>query len=268
LAPDLPESSEPASFSLTVYKLYRALTQTQETVSDQVRGEDPSLGGRFFWVGELDAVGCALVVAANIAGAASLTASRYPVAQRQAIRDGVIDFLVTSLDEALRIIKNEIRKRETVAVCVAAAPSDVLREMEQRGVRPDVLRDAVTEAGRRLETARGTDQESDKSEVLLVWSVESAPAQELPKLDALVTECLDPKDSIAHRWLRFATRYLGRLSQNTRVLAADRALAEQIIARIRRQTASGEIKVRSRLELRSATRTEEFVFGPSAVGDA
>ena len=34
------------------------------------------------------------------------------------MRDGVIDFLVTSLDEALRILKNEMRKRTAVAVCV------------------------------------------------------------------------------------------------------------------------------------------------------
>jgi hypothetical protein len=52
------------------------------------------------------------------------------------------DFLVTSLDEALRILKNEIRKREAVAVCVAAAPRPWRCEMLERGVLPDLLRPA------------------------------------------------------------------------------------------------------------------------------
>ena len=67
--------------------------------------------------------GRALVVAANIAGAATLAATADRAAQKQALRDGVADFLVTSLDEALRILKNQLRKRETVAVCVALRPA-------------------------------------------------------------------------------------------------------------------------------------------------
>ena len=48
--------------------------------------------------------------------------------------------MVTSLDEGLRILKNEIRKRETVAVCVALSPDTLQREMQERGVLPDLLR--------------------------------------------------------------------------------------------------------------------------------
>ena len=81
-----------------------------------------------------------MVVAANIAGAATLVATADRAAQRQAIRDGVADFLVNSLDEALRILKNQLRKRETVAVCVGLAPEAVEREMKERGVAPDLLR--------------------------------------------------------------------------------------------------------------------------------
>jgi len=86
---------------------------------------EPNLGGKLLYAGELDQEGRALIVAANIAGAASLTATAGSAAQKQAIRGGIIDFLVTSLDEALRILKNEIRKRETVTVCVTAATAAV-----------------------------------------------------------------------------------------------------------------------------------------------
>ena len=52
---------------------------------------------------------------------------------------GVIDFLVNSLDEALRILKNEIRKREPVSVAVSIAPQAIAQEMLDRGVLPDLL---------------------------------------------------------------------------------------------------------------------------------
>ena len=61
---------------------------------------EPSLGGKLLYAGELDAEARALLVAANIAGAASLAASADAAARKQAMRDGVVDFLVTSLDEA------------------------------------------------------------------------------------------------------------------------------------------------------------------------
>ncbi len=106
---------------------------------DSAADRETGLGGKLFYAGELDGMGSALVAAANIAGAATLTASDNAATQKQAIRDGVIDFLVTSLDEALRILKNEIRKGETVAVCVSKAPEEIEREMVERGVLPDLL---------------------------------------------------------------------------------------------------------------------------------
>jgi hypothetical protein len=101
---------------------------------------ESGLGGSLFYAGEMDEEGRALVVAANIAGAATLVASADLATQKQAIREAIADFLVTSLDEALRILKNQLRKRETVSVCVAMAPAAMEREMDERGVEPDLLR--------------------------------------------------------------------------------------------------------------------------------
>ncbi len=101
---------------------------------------ETGLGGKLFYAAELDEQGRALLVAANIAGAATLTASADRDAQKQVLRDGVADFVVTNLDEALRILKNQLRKHETVAVCVAQSISEVEREMNERGVAPDLLR--------------------------------------------------------------------------------------------------------------------------------
>ena len=189
----------------------------------------PSLGGKLIYLGELDAEARAWMVAANIAGAASLAASADSAARKQALRDGIADFLVTDLDEALRILKNEIRKRETVAVCVAAEPQAVEREMEERGVTPDLL----------PRTGLGAVPAHPAP---LTWSAASAPAQWLPRLDALALASV-AEDAVAQRWLRLAPRYLGRLAQNVRVLRCEVAVAEQFILRARTAVESGEIGV-------------------------
>ena len=199
------------------------------------RCAEPNLGGKLLYAGELDREGRALIVAANIAGAASLAATAEPAAQKQAIRDGVADFLVTSLDEALRILKNQIRKRETVAVCVAAAPEAVEHEMLERGVLPDLLRPgaaATAEFATFLSQGAQQIQPSalDENQTLLAWSVASAPAQWLPKLDAIALDCLEPEDAAARRWLRLAPRYLGRLSQNQRLLRCNTESAQKFLS--------------------------------------
>ena len=115
------ESPLPAVFEFVgrVARAYANLAQS--ALADPETG----LNGKLFYAGELDEDGRALVVAANIAGTASLVATADRAAQKQAIRDGVADFLVNSLDEALRILKNQLRKRETVAVCLGLAPEAV-----------------------------------------------------------------------------------------------------------------------------------------------
>jgi hypothetical protein len=243
------------------------------------------LGGRLLYVGELDDHSRALMVAANIAGAASLAATADHVAQKQSIHDGVADFLVNSLDEALRILKNEIRKREPVAVCVSASPKVIEEEMLERGVLPDMVRDLVahTSSGPVPDLSREMDPNlslnrsvagtsalpcpalifggrpilvapvpPEHHESILAWSLDQAPAKWLPRLDAIAIECLgadeSPSAQIARRWLRIAPRYLGRLATNVRVLRCPASTAKDIANRFRASVQSGEIAVPVRIE--------------------
>jgi urocanate hydratase len=203
---------------------------------------ESGLGGRLFYAGELDGAGRALVVAANIAGAATLIASADRAAQKQAIREAIADFLVNSLDEALRILKNQLRKRETVSVCVAMAPAAMEREMNERGVRPDLLRRDVPIAPlhEALIHQEGECDQADLASIpaLVIWRVGSARHKDLAALDAIALECLDANDWPARRWLRLAPRYLGRLAQELRLLLTHREFAarysEQLSARVNR----------------------------------
>jgi urocanate hydratase len=195
-------------------------------------------GGQLLWAGELDAEGRALVVAGNIAGAATMAATQDAVAQRQAVRDGIVDFLVTSLDEALRILKNQLRKRETVAVCIGLPIDVVAREMADRGVLPDVTRDAVISGG-----AHGRlPNLSSQNEALVIWRVSAAPARWLPKLDAIALDCLDASERIAGRWLRSSGRYLGRAGLEAHMVWTTCEFGARYIDQVTREVERGEIR--------------------------
>jgi urocanate hydratase len=200
-----------------VYAFYAALARDLDSES--------GLGGKLLYAGELDRDGARLVRAANIAGAASLSATGDVAAQRSAIRDGVIDFLVTSLDEALRILKNEIRKRNGVAVGIADSPTKVIAEMRGRGVLPDMLRnggdpdvaDFVSDGARILQPA---GLPADRKLIALL----SPPAQFERRALALLSQ----SDYATRRWLRLSPRYLGPQARRIRSVLCDASQAAEL----------------------------------------
>ena len=192
-----------------VYAFYVALMRDSDA--------DKGIGGRLLYAGELDSEGSRLVRAANIAGAASLSATSDPAIQRQAMREGVIDFLVTSLDEALRILKNEIRKRNGVAVCVMAPPPQIASEMNERGVLPDLLGDGLADGSDKLtlQGARCVEPLPRSVEHRLVFLPFAAPGE---------PESIAACDPAAARWLRLAPRYLG--PQGRRIRSVPREMTD------------------------------------------
>jgi hypothetical protein len=216
MGPMSPSLSSSGNSISAIYQLFTALTSA---VPPDVQS---GLGGKLLYAGEINHASRDLLYAANIAGAASLAASPDPTTQRQAIREGVVDFLVTSLEEALRILKNEIRKRQTVSVAVATSAETLTAQMLDRGVLPDLLPPTGLGLGGLglgdLESflAQGGRQIAEppwgKAE-FIAWTVDSSFARWLPRIDACAESVLPPEDLIRHRWLRLAPRYLGRLAQ-------------------------------------------------------
>jgi urocanate hydratase len=201
-----------------VYRLYSGL----------MRGLDgeTGLGGKLVWAGELDAEGCRLVRAANIAGAASVSATADATAQRLAIREGVIDFLVTTLSEALRILKNEIRKRNAVAVGVAAAPERVEAEMVERGVAPDLVRTPAQEGAAAHFLRLGArvivpDAMADGHEF---YVFADAPAD----FEARALELIPETEIALRRWMRLSPRYLGPRARRMRSMVCDEETAAKL----------------------------------------
>jgi urocanase-like protein len=207
---------------------------------------EAGLGGKLVFAGDL-AAGSRLLRAANIAGAASLAASAGAAVQRQAIREGVVDFLVTSLEEALRILKNEIRKRQTVSVAVALEPRELVRQMLDRGVLPDLLA-AAGSAGEGTEAfiAQGAchlaSSENDE-ERYMTWAVDRDFLRWLPRIDACAAGLISTEDVVRQRWLRLAPRYLGRLAQRRHGVALGSAEVAEVREYVRGLLAEGDAPV-------------------------
>lgn len=203
-------ANSPGNPIAAIYHLYASLAATLPF--------DPQagLGGKLLYAGEIDDASRNLLYAANIGGAASLAASADPATQRQAIRDGVVDFLVTSLEEALRILKNEIRKRQTVSVAVAISAEMLAAQMLERGVLPDLLPgSSLSSPDFEKFLAQGARQVAGANQLqgeFVTWSVETNSARWLPRLDACAEAVIPAEDHLRQRWLRLAPRYLGRLA--------------------------------------------------------
>lgn len=245
-----PEDTQMTAYHFVIRaeRYYTALLQAV-VEGDENRSEgEPSLGGKLLYISNLNEDNRALVVAGNVAGAATLSASAdFPV-QKQSMREGIVDFLVTSLDEALRILKNEIRKRETVAVCVVGAPEEVEREMLERGVQPDLLGpwdEGGLAAGNFGAASRRISLPSTEknAHTHLVWQVETEPMRWMAKLDAIAHACLSTGSGAAHRWLRLAPRYCGRRAMGVRVLRCEAAVADEFTVRVNEGIKTGEIGV-------------------------
>ncbi|MCU1307501.1 MAG: urocanate hydratase, partial [Acidobacteriaceae bacterium] len=63
---------------------------------------------------------------------------------KKRLKTGYCDFMVNNLDEALRILKNAIRKKEAVSVGLVGNCADVIPELAARGVVPDLLTDQTS----------------------------------------------------------------------------------------------------------------------------
>lgn len=95
--------------------------------------------GALILVCGLTAGGEEFSIAANIAGTGCLAVDSRPEVCRAAMRSGACDFIVNSVDEALRVLKNEIRKRKPVSVALSLDESAALEELLARGVQPELF---------------------------------------------------------------------------------------------------------------------------------
>jgi len=103
-----------------------------------------SLAGKLVVSGGLGGMGGAQPLAATINGAAFLGVEVDRERIKRRLKTGYCDVMVNDLDEALRILKNAVRKREAASVGLLGNCADVIPELAQRGVVPDLLTDQTS----------------------------------------------------------------------------------------------------------------------------
>lgn len=199
------------------------------------------LGGKLLLRIGFDAEGISVLIAAALTGAAALCVDPEPELLREGLRHGLSDFLVADLSEALRILKNEIRQRRPVLVCVAAHPQAMLPELTERGVQPDFLSLPPSEA---LPAAAFIQRSAvfvpapwaDPGTTHVEWSVEAEAPRTLPGLAKIAASALDPQraDTPARQhWLASAPRWLGRSWAGDQCLRMTSAEAEAFVQQAR-----------------------------------
>src|SRR5947209_5880632 len=103
-----------------------------------------SLDGKLIVSGGMGGMGGAQPLAATMTGAAFLGIDVDPERIKKRLKTGYCDFMVNTLDEALRILKNAVRKHEAVSVGLVGNCADVIPELAERGVVPDILTDQTS----------------------------------------------------------------------------------------------------------------------------
>src|SRR5262245_58550411 len=102
------------------------------------------LSGKLIVSGGMGGMGGAQPLAATMTGAAFLGIDVDPERIKKRLRTGYCDFMVNTLDEALRILKNAVRKKENVSVGLIGNCADVVPELAARGILPDLLTDQTS----------------------------------------------------------------------------------------------------------------------------
>jgi hypothetical protein len=185
-----------------------------------------TLGGKLLLREGLGPNGIAALVAASIGGTASLCVDEDADRLREGLRAGFVDFVVANLDEALRILKNEIRRALPVSVGLAIDAEPSIDAMVERGLQPDLL-SAVSEHH------ASTLPDSDLS--ILEWTISEDAVRLMPRVARLASESIDPArgDTPARRrWLDRSPRYLGRAFGSQQCLRMTEAEMAALLPRL------------------------------------
>ncbi len=160
-------------------------------------------------------------------------------AVKAVFRTGGVDFVVNTLDEAMRVLKNEIRKRRPLSVALEGAVQPALEEMLERGVLPDMqmeLEGEIAYPGAvRLELAREGMVVAPSVE-LRRWLqerrwveavLERATTAEMRELDLRLLEMVPEGDAVRRLWVQRIAHYQRPVAGGARVVwLAETELAE------------------------------------------
>jgi hypothetical protein len=166
--------------------------------------------------------------AVSIANGTSLWLTEDATEAKVAMRRGEVDFVVNTLDEALRTLKNQIRQGRPLGVGLLGDVATALVEIVERGVLPEMMLggdsaplrasvDSLRAAGMRfrLGPSRGKDTERWQRSTMILhrkryyaYRVHAQSLEELREIDAQLLAALSEDDMARRRWLQRVSRYI------------------------------------------------------------
>ena len=193
--------------------VYRRYLRLQAIAAQRFSSE---LAGRLVLSVGFDLHGAELALATTIAGGVFLGIEASPEKLKAAVRNGSCDFMVNTLDESLRVLKNELRKHTPLSAGLLGDADTILAEMVERGVQPDLIAESPLEIAEspleRVQSALRTLAQRG-AEVLPPPGVDPAPHQvvwtaanphDLRRIDRSALESIPLEDIVRHRWLQQA----------------------------------------------------------------
>ena len=241
--PPAPGASERQPDQAAVFLLYR---QLREGLSGG------TLAGRLVLSLGFSAAGAELALATMIAQGCFLGLEPDMQSLKQAVRSGACDFMVNTLDEALRVLKNELRKKTPLSVGLLGAPQPILDAIVARGVQPDLIAGARTSAAVQTLAERGAtllpDVPSTSGSSDSLTRVCATTPGDMRRLDALLAGLVE-QSPIQAGWIQHAPAYFSRRLPPQRVLDLSQAqtavLQDQLDAASRATSFEGALTVES-----------------------
>jgi hypothetical protein len=206
--------------------------QTLRLYGELVARRESWAGQLVFACGE-GASATGLPATVSIAGGTLLVVDPDAAAVKSVFRQGGVDFVVNTLDEALRVLKNEIRKHRPLSVALEGAMAPAIAEIRDRGVLPDLqvsIGAADDESARlgiewlRLANDGGVVPPSARLEQWLRergWSevaLEHATTAELRALDARLLAQLPEGEARRRTWVQRIPHYQRPAPGGSRVI--------------------------------------------------
>ena len=256
--------------------VYRNYLQLQFFAAEQFHSSPADgLAGRLCLCVGFRQKGAELALATTIAGGTFLGIDPSPEHLKTAVRNGSCDFMVNTLDESLRVLKNELRKRAALSVGLLGLASEIIPAMAERGVQPDWIADASPEES---ESAPAVDQALLSLVERGAWRVDtrtenpperSAPievtwtaadAADLKRMDSIALERLPTEDQVRRRWLRQAAGCFHRQRPLQRVLGLCPEEVSQLLSAFQHATASGKIQAPASIHWQDSIGVDQTVM--------
>jgi hypothetical protein len=179
----------------------------------------------------LDPQGAALSLASNIAGAVCLTLEQDHTLLRESQRTGSCDFIVNTLDEAIRVMKNEIRQHKPLSVGLEGNPTTAPKQILERGLAPQLFASAKAhpEAASHFQKTGALLIDFEDPSLIEAaitphqWQLQTFTFKSLTELrtfDTRATALLEPQVQLRRKWLQTVPRILPRDRTRTLWLTA------------------------------------------------